>query len=185
MTIGSIFKSSDSEWRVGMNGSSARRPLLLTPGEPKARVRIQTECSESDTGLEGVTSFGVSSAEDNFSEADIAMRIAKSYMMDSSERNAIGHANNSKSRGGRRNSNSNSAGERGTKKPDGPRKDRKAYSTAGRPRVRGEYKCGKCGFMPKKSKHDCDIERASGRWELPHQAAENGSGAAAKRQKQA
>jgi len=35
------------------------------------------------------------------------------------------------------------------------KKDRKAYSTAGRPRKRGEYKCGKCGFMPKKGKHSC------------------------------
>lgn len=41
-----------------------------------------------------------------------------------------------------------------------PRKDRKTYSTAGRPRVRGEYKCGKCGFYPKKSRHDCDDVKA-------------------------
>jgi len=34
--------------------------------------------------------------------------------------------------------------------------NRRSYSTAGRPRVRGEYKCGKCGFYPKKSRHDCD-----------------------------
>ena len=40
------------------------------------------------------------------------------------------------------------------------KKDRKAYSTAGRPRVRGEYKCGKCGFMPKKTKHNCEHEKA-------------------------
>ena len=46
------------------------------------------------------------------------------------------------------------------KKTTEGRKDRKAYSTAGRPRVRGEYKCGKCGFMPKKQKHDCAVERA-------------------------
>ena len=32
------------------------------------------------------------------------------------------------------------------------KKDRKTYSTAGRPRSRGEYKCGKCGFYPKKEK---------------------------------
>jgi rubrerythrin len=32
------------------------------------------------------------------------------------------------------------------------KKDRKAYSTAGRPRIRGQYKCGKCGFAPKKQK---------------------------------
>lgn len=44
----------------------------------------------------------------------------------------------------------------GTKK-----KDRKTYSTAGRPRVRGEYKCGKCGFMPKKAKHDCEEHKES------------------------
>ena len=44
----------------------------------------------------------------------------------------------------------------GTKK-----KDRKTYSTAGRPRVRGEYKCGKCGFMPKKAKHDCEEHKKS------------------------
>eukprot|EP00049_Salpingoeca_infusionum_P005194 m.89198 g.89198 ORF g.89198 m.89198 type:complete len:445 (+) comp12884_c0_seq5:262-1596(+) len=25
---------------------------------------------------------------------------------------------------------------------------------------RGEYKCGKCGFFPKKAKHDCTLERA-------------------------
>lgn len=35
---------------------------------------------------------------------------------------------------------------------------RKSYSTAGRPRVRGKYKCGKCGFHPKTTKHDCDAE---------------------------
>lgn len=32
------------------------------------------------------------------------------------------------------------------------KKDRKTYSTAGRPRQRGEYKCGKCGYYPKKEK---------------------------------
>lgn len=41
------------------------------------------------------------------------------------------------------------------------KKDRKTYSTAGRPRVRGEYKCGKCGFMPKKAKHDCEEHKKS------------------------
>lgn len=56
-------------------------------------------------------------------------------------------------------SNSDSAAEDDDKK-DKTKKDRKTYSTAGRPRVRGEYKCGKCGFMPKKAKHDCEAERS-------------------------
>eukprot|EP00035_Acanthoeca_spectabilis_P021294 m.437410 g.437410 ORF g.437410 m.437410 type:complete len:326 (+) comp18111_c0_seq1:85-1062(+) len=41
------------------------------------------------------------------------------------------------------------------------KKDRKTYSTAGRPRQRGEYKCGKCGYYPKKEKHDCLKELAN------------------------
>lgn len=48
-----------------------------------------------------------------------------------------------------------------------PRKDRKTYSTAGRPRVRGEYKCGKCGFYPKKSRHDCDEVKAKAAAGIP------------------
>ena len=39
------------------------------------------------------------------------------------------------------------------------KKPRKQYSTAGRPRNRGQYKCGKCGFKPKKAKHDCEVEK--------------------------
>lgn len=41
-----------------------------------------------------------------------------------------------------------------------PKKPRKAYSIAGRPRARGEYKCGRCGFLPKKAKHSCEVENA-------------------------
>jgi hypothetical protein len=40
------------------------------------------------------------------------------------------------------------------------KKPRKAYSIAGRPRARGEYKCGRCGFLPKKAKHNCEVENA-------------------------
>ena len=36
----------------------------------------------------------------------------------------------------------------------------KAYSVAGRPRQRGEYKCGRCGFFPKAAKHSCIEEKA-------------------------
>jgi len=42
---------------------------------------------------------------------------------------------------------------------DKKKKPRKQYSTAGRPRNRGQYKCGKCGFKPKKAKHDCEAEK--------------------------
>ena len=37
---------------------------------------------------------------------------------------------------------------------------RKAYTVAGRPRKRGEYKCGRCGFLPKVAKHSCVEELA-------------------------
>ena len=40
------------------------------------------------------------------------------------------------------------------------KKVRKAYSVAGRPRQRGEYKCGRCGFFPKAAKHSCIEEKA-------------------------
>mmetsp|Transcript_34396 Transcript_34396/g.103704 ORF Transcript_34396/g.103704 Transcript_34396/m.103704 type:complete len:325 (-) Transcript_34396:219-1193(-) len=51
------------------------------------------------------------------------------------------------------------------------KKDRKTYSTTNRPRVRGEYKCGKCGFYPKKEKHDCLKEIARKSREGGHAAA--------------
>ena len=40
---------------------------------------------------------------------------------------------------------------------------RKKYSVSGRPATRGGYKCGVCGFAPKKQKHDCTAEKAKTR----------------------
>lgn len=38
------------------------------------------------------------------------------------------------------------------------KKEKRDKRTAAAPK-RGEYKCGKCGFFPKKEKHNCDLER--------------------------
>ena len=48
----------------------------------------------------------------------------------------------------------------GVSDPVKKKKIRKAYSVAGRPRQRGEYKCGRCGFFPKAAKHSCIEEKA-------------------------
>jgi len=50
------------------------------------------------------------------------------------------------------------------------KKPRKAYSIAGRPRARGEYKCGRCGYLPKKAKHNCEVENAKRAAGLPFSA---------------
>ena len=41
------------------------------------------------------------------------------------------------------------------------KRDKKDTRSASAPK-RGEYKCGKCGFFPKKTKHNCDEFKASG-----------------------
>ena len=38
------------------------------------------------------------------------------------------------------------------------KKEKRDKRTAAAPK-RGEYKCGKCGYFPKKEKHNCDLER--------------------------
>lgn len=44
------------------------------------------------------------------------------------------------------------------KKERRDRREPKKPKTQSAPK-RGEYRCGKCGFFPKKSKHDCTQER--------------------------
>eukprot|EP00051_Salpingoeca_urceolata_P017059 m.229898 g.229898 ORF g.229898 m.229898 type:complete len:454 (+) comp18853_c0_seq3:493-1854(+) len=46
-----------------------------------------------------------------------------------------------------------------TKKPRRDKKDKADRRTATAPK-RGEYRCGKCGFFPKKAKHNCSVEKA-------------------------
>eukprot|EP00039_Didymoeca_costata_P016650 m.301413 g.301413 ORF g.301413 m.301413 type:complete len:777 (+) comp16426_c0_seq23:347-2677(+) len=41
----------------------------------------------------------------------------------------------------------------------GNEKSRRPYNTENRPRIRGSYKCGECGFAPKKERHDCEAEK--------------------------
>ena len=42
------------------------------------------------------------------------------------------------------------------------KKERKTYSIYTRPKQRGEYTCGKCGFFPKATKHSCIDGKATG-----------------------
>eukprot|EP00041_Stephanoeca_diplocostata_P004741 m.49547 g.49547 ORF g.49547 m.49547 type:complete len:347 (-) comp15330_c0_seq1:437-1477(-) len=138
--IGSIWKHSEENKRKTAK-STARRPLLQqTPSAPKSDDLLDDLIPLPDKTPNMKQS---KSSRDKRESRD-----AKSLPRVATQRDvfAVGDFNvgNTQPR-------SAAEGER--------KKDRKVYSTAGRPRQRGEYKCGKCGFYPKKEKHDCDEER--------------------------
>lgn len=52
-----------------------------------------------------------------------------------------------------------------------PKKDKLTKKRTTSAPKRGEYRCGKCGFFPKKAKHNCAIEKAKRDKEEAEQAA--------------
>eukprot|EP00038_Savillea_parva_P001948 m.108729 g.108729 ORF g.108729 m.108729 type:complete len:346 (+) comp10669_c1_seq1:36-1073(+) len=139
--VGSIWRHAEDEKRLN-NSASARRPLLQQvmtfPEEDEESVLFQSNETAEQTTPGPTTPTNV--------------RRTKGTPRSGS---SGGGSSAKRPQSDKRKHDSMTASER---KKD--KKDRKTYSTAGRPRSRGEYKCGKCGFYPKKEKHDCQKELA-------------------------
>jgi len=146
--VGSIWKQPPGSLkRKNPAAATARRPLLAQMQTPQGQGHnggksaggnssiSLAASSPSPSSSSSPSHLGEDSAEEVMEEEDLEPTpLKKTPRASSSSTSSVSSEHGS-----------------GEKK----KKDRKAYSTAGRPRVRGEYKCGKCGFMPKKTKHDC------------------------------
>lgn len=143
--IGSIWKHSD-EARRKTATSTARRPLLQHP-TPHGKERLDDEIDVEPLPPDSTPNFK--------QKRPIAPPVTAVKSSHKPQNPVQKQSNTPSSSEGRK--------DRNKSQPT----VRKTYSTAGRPRVRGEYKCGKCGYYPKKARHDCDEVKAKAAAGIP------------------